>query len=76
MTIARQGFGEHVPEVLLSIVEWHPLLGNGSQPIAKPRPKHRTNAHIDIHALSEIRTHEPSVRANEDSSCLRSHGPV
>jgi hypothetical protein len=28
----------------------------------------------DIHALSEIRTHDPSVRASEDSSCLRLSG--
>jgi hypothetical protein len=32
--------------------------------------KHRINAHTDIHALSGIRTHDPSVRAGEDSSCL------
>jgi hypothetical protein len=30
--------------------------------------KHRINAHnTDIHALSGMRTHDPSVRANEDS---------
>jgi hypothetical protein len=33
--------------------------------------KHRINAHTDIHALSGIRTHDPSVRASEDSSYLR-----
>jgi hypothetical protein len=27
--------------------------------------------HTDIHALSGIRTHDPSVRASENSSCLR-----
>jgi hypothetical protein len=27
--------------------------------------------YTDIHALSGIRTHDPSVRAGEDSSCLR-----
>jgi hypothetical protein len=27
-------------------------------------------AHTDIHALREIRTHDPGVRASEDSSCL------
>jgi hypothetical protein len=37
--------------------------------------KHRIKAHTDIHALSGIRTHDPSVRANEDSSCLRPCGP-
>jgi hypothetical protein len=30
--------------------------------------------HTDIHALSGIQTHDPSVRASEDSSCLRSRG--
>jgi hypothetical protein len=33
--------------------------------------KHRINVHTDIHALSGIRTHDPSVRANEDISCRR-----
>jgi hypothetical protein len=33
--------------------------------------KHRINAHTDIHVLSGIRTHDPSVRASEDSSSLR-----
>jgi hypothetical protein len=33
--------------------------------------KHRINAHTpNIHDLSGIRTHDPSVRASEDSSCL------
>jgi hypothetical protein len=36
--------------------------------------KHRINAHTDMHALSGISTHDPSVRASEDSSCLRSRG--
>jgi hypothetical protein len=30
--------------------------------------------HIDIHASSGIRTHDPSVRAGEDCSCLRPRG--
>jgi hypothetical protein len=33
--------------------------------------KHRMNAHTDILALNGIWTHDPSVRACEDSSCLR-----
>jgi hypothetical protein len=34
--------------------------------------KHRINAHnTDIHALSGIQTHNPSVQMSEDSSCLR-----
>jgi hypothetical protein len=28
----------------------------------------------EIHALSRIRTHEPSVRTSKDSSCLRPRG--
>jgi hypothetical protein len=36
--------------------------------------KHRINEHTDIHTLSGIRTHDPSVRASEDSSCLRPRG--
>jgi hypothetical protein len=48
------------------------------QHVARPLSKHRTtqtqNKCIDtsnIHALSGIRTHDPSDRASEDSSCLR-----
>jgi hypothetical protein len=34
----------------------------------------RKNAHnTDNHALSDIRTDDPSVEASEDSSCLRPH---
>jgi hypothetical protein len=47
----------------------------------RPLPKHRTtqtqNKRIhtpNIHAMSGIRTHDPSVRASEDSSCLRLPG--
>jgi hypothetical protein len=48
------------------------------QPVAMPLSTHRTtqthNAHTHIHALSGIRTHDPSVLASEDCSCLRLHG--
>jgi hypothetical protein len=37
--------------------------------------KHRINAHY-IHALSGIRTYDPSVRASEESSCLGPCGTV
>jgi hypothetical protein len=47
------------------------------QPVARPLPKHRTtqtqNKRIhtpNIHALSGIWTHDPSVRANEDVHAL------
>jgi hypothetical protein len=36
--------------------------------------KHRINLYTNIHILSGIRTHDPSVRANEDSSCVRPLG--
>jgi hypothetical protein len=39
--------------------------------------KHKQNKRIhipNIHALSGIRTHDPSVQASEDSSCLRPRG--
>jgi hypothetical protein len=29
MTITRQRLGKHIPEVMLSTIEGHPLLGNG-----------------------------------------------
>jgi hypothetical protein len=53
------------------------LLGRGISPsqglyLHTEQYKHRINAHnTDIHALSGIRTHDPSVRASEDSSCLK-----
>jgi hypothetical protein len=36
--------------------------------------KHGINAHTDNHALSEISTDDLNVRANEDSTCLKSLG--
>jgi hypothetical protein len=36
--------------------------------------KHRINVHTDIHALSGIRTDDPSFRGRDDSSCLRHRG--
>jgi hypothetical protein len=51
------------------------LLGRGIRPLQglylyAEQHKHRINAHnTDIHTLSWIRTHNPSVRASEDSSC-------
>jgi hypothetical protein len=35
---------------------------------------HTEQTHTVIHASSTIRTPDPSVRAGEDESCLRSHG--
>jgi hypothetical protein len=36
--------------------------------------EHRIDLHTNIRALSWIRTHDPSVRAGEDSSCLKPRG--
>jgi hypothetical protein len=51
------------------------------QPAPRPLPTHTTTQTQkkrtytpNIHALSGIRAHDPSVRANEDSSCLRPRG--
>jgi hypothetical protein len=41
------------------------------QSVARPLPTQTEYMHTDIHALSGIRTHDPSDRASEDSSCLR-----
>jgi hypothetical protein len=45
----------------------------GDQPIARALPIRTQNKH-KIHALSGIRTHDPRIRAGEDSSCLRPRG--
>jgi hypothetical protein len=65
--------------VILLFTERTPLTGD--QLVARPLPKHRTtqpqNKRIhtpNIHALSEIRTHDPSVQASEDSIFLRPRG--
>jgi hypothetical protein len=50
----------------------------GDQPVATPLTAHRMaqtqKKHTDIHASSRNRIHDPSVRASEDSSCLRPRG--
>jgi hypothetical protein len=67
------------PWPLLSFLILHTvgrLLGRGiSQSqclyLHTEQQKHRINAYTDIHALSGIRTHDPSARSGEDGSCLR-----
>jgi hypothetical protein len=61
----------------------------GDQPVAPAHARARTHTHThthtqnanrvnahntDIHTLSAIRAHDPSVRESEDSSCLRMRG--
>jgi hypothetical protein len=55
------------------------FLGRGISPsqglyLHTEQHKHRVNAHNTDYALSGIRTHDPSVRASEDSSYLRPRG--
>jgi hypothetical protein len=55
------------------------VLGRGMSPsqgryLHIGQHKHRINACTNIRDLSGIRTHDPSVRANEDSTCLRPRG--
>jgi hypothetical protein len=51
----------------------------GDQPVAMPLPTHRTtqiqNKRTRIHALSGIRTHDPSLSAGENGSYLRPRAP-
>jgi hypothetical protein len=53
-------------------------LWTGDQPVAMPLPTHRTtqtqNKPHRHPCVSGIRTHDPSVWASEDSSCLRQRG--
>jgi hypothetical protein len=44
------------------------LLGPGFKPVARQLPN------TNIHALSGIRTHDPSVLVGEDISCFRPRG--
>jgi hypothetical protein len=55
------------------------LLGRGISPsqghyLHTGQHKHRINSHTDTHSSSGIRTQDPSIRASEDSSCLRERG--
>jgi hypothetical protein len=70
-----------VPWPFSSVLQSVGLLGRGMSPsqglyLYIKQHKHRINTYnTDIHALSGIRTHDLSVRAVEDSSCLRLRGP-
>jgi hypothetical protein len=55
------------------------LLGRAINPsqglyLHRTAQSHNKHTHTDIHALSGIRTHDPSVREGEDSSCSRQRG--
>jgi hypothetical protein len=54
------GFGGFFSFLFLYTVSRTPWTGD--QPVARPLPTHRINAHnTNIHALSGIRTHDPNV---------------
>jgi hypothetical protein len=74
-TVLLLDLGRFFNFLVLYIIGMPPWTGD--QPVARPLPTHRTKQtqmHTDIHALSGIRNHDPSVRASEDSLCLRPHG--
>jgi hypothetical protein len=50
------------------------LLRRGISPSQGRYLHTQNNTNTDIHASSVIRNHDPSVRAGEDSSCLRPRG--
>jgi hypothetical protein len=50
------------------------LLDGGSACRKAPTYTNTDQTQTYIHALNRIRTHDPSVRASEDSSCLRPRG--
>jgi hypothetical protein len=67
------GLGRYFSFLLIYTVGRSPWTRD--QPVARPLPTHGINAHnTDIHAFSRIRTHDPSFRATEDSSCHRLRG--
>jgi hypothetical protein len=46
----------------------------GDQPVARPLPTHKTTQTQSSMPLNGIRTHDLSIRASEDSSCLGPRG--
>jgi hypothetical protein len=59
---------------ILTLWQWLGTPWTGDQPVARPLPNTKTEQlQTDIHALIGIRTHHPSMRADEDISCLRRH---
>jgi hypothetical protein len=58
-----------------SLTQYVRLLGRWiSRYLHTGQHKHRINAHTDMHALNGIRTHNSSVSAGEECSCLTRHG--
>jgi hypothetical protein len=69
------GFGRFFRFLILYTVGRIPWMGiSPSQGIYLQTEQHKHRINTDIHALSGIRTHDPSVRAGEDISCRRQRG--
>jgi hypothetical protein len=51
-----------------------PGRGSDRRKAATYRGQHKHRINANIHALSGIRTHHPSVGASEDISCLKPRG--
>jgi hypothetical protein len=71
-----QGPGLFFSSVTIFFTQTVGLLGRVISPsqgryLYTGKHKHRIYTYTDIHALSWIRTHDPSVRASEDSSCFK-----
>jgi hypothetical protein len=78
MTLCRFRFRIYSSETYESIWTVGMTPWTGDQPDARPLPTQdnttQKNADTHIHVSSEIRTRDPSVRAAEDSTCLRPRG--
>jgi hypothetical protein len=76
--LACSGFRTNFSEPYESIWTVGRTPWTGDRPDARPLPTHRITQHrktrTHIHAMSRIRTHDPSVRTAEDSTCLRLRG--
>jgi hypothetical protein len=53
---------------------WRAISPSQGRYLLTEQHQHKVNAHTDIYITSGIRTHDPSVRAGEDGSCLRPRG--
>jgi hypothetical protein len=71
-SILLLGLGRFFSFLILYTVGSTPWTGD--QSFARPLPKQNKRTQYRRHALSGIRTYDPSVRASEDSSCLRPCG--
>jgi hypothetical protein len=70
------GLGHFFSFLILYTVDRTPWTGIGPSQgryLHTEQHKHRINAHRDIHALSGIRTHDPSLRALDRAATVIEH---